>query len=574
MPVSPSSTVEEILRAQATLDDFGEPLSHTTFVTVDLETTGASPRGSQITEIGAVKTKGGEVLGEFQTLINPGSAIPPMIVALTGITDAMVVEAPPIEQVLPSFLEFLGDAVLVAHNAPFDTGFLKAACRAHGYAWPGNEVVDTVTLARRSTTKDEAPNKKLSTLARVFGTAVEPNHRALQDARATAEILHRMLERLAAFGITHRGDLDALRNPVPPSIRRKATMADHLPSKPGVYVFRGPRGEHLYVGTSKNVRSRVKTYFTRGENRRGVREMLELAQRVDAHVCSTELEANVLELRLIHQFRPPYNRRSARPERTTWVRLTDEAYPRLSISRATSAPAGALGPMRGTADARAAIEALQVSLQVRTCTTRLPITPRAAARACLLKDLGACSAPCVEGATARYQQVAEAAATAMTADPSDVVSHVEAAVAQHAASLDFERARELRDGVSALVEASMRSQRLAALARCSIVAVKRDGSAWDIAAFAAGALVASERVTSGVWASAQRLREQTATFELPSVVLVEEREMAVRWLESAGTRLLFVDGEWSMPVTGAGRHRSWVAARDSDRASVASAGPR
>src|SRR6187549_1129000 len=240
MATTPSQTVEQILHLQRALDDFGEPLSQTTFVTVDLETTGGSPVSSQITEIGAVKTRGGEVIGEFQTLVNPGLPIPPMIVALTGITDAMVVAAPPIEEVLPAFLEFLGDAVLVAHNAPFDTGFLRAACRTHGYQWPGSEVVDTVTLARRATTKDEAPNKKLSTLARVFGTEVTPNHRALSDARATAEIMHKMFERLAAFGITHREDLDALRNPMPERVRKKARMADAVPTKPGVYIFRGP----------------------------------------------------------------------------------------------------------------------------------------------------------------------------------------------------------------------------------------------------------------------------------------------------------------------------------------------
>src|SRR5690554_4408839 len=131
------------------LADIGEPLSATTFVVVDLETTGTSARENTITEIGAVKMRGGEVIGDFQTFVNPGSPIPPFIVALTGITDAMVVAAPRIEQVLPTFLEFLGDAVLVAHNARFDVGFLKAACKAHVYEWPDPEVVDTLILARR-----------------------------------------------------------------------------------------------------------------------------------------------------------------------------------------------------------------------------------------------------------------------------------------------------------------------------------------------------------------------------------------------------------------------------------------
>ena len=568
MAQTPSSTVEELLHLQRRLEDFGEPLSQTTFVTVDLETTGASPASCQITEIGAIKTRGGEVLGEFQTLIDPGAAIPPMIVALTGITDAMLVGAPRIEQVLPAFLEFLGDAVIVAHNAPFDTGFLKAACRTHGYRWPGNEVVDTVTLARRATTKEEAPNKKLSTLARVFGTEVTPNHRALSDARATAEILHKMLERLAAFGITHREDLDALRNPMPERVRKKATMADAVPTKPGVYIFRGPRGERLYVGTSKNLRSRVKSYFTRAEQRRGVRDMLELAVAVDAIVCATEIEANIREIRLIDEFRPRYNRRSARPERTAWVRLTDERYPRLSVSRSAGRGDAVLGPMRGAGDARLAIEAVQVAIGVRTCTTRLPITPKPNARACLLKDLGACSAPCVGGVESGYDAVVAQTRGVLNEDASPFVAALEGVIAEHAESLNFERAAQLRDGVSAFIEGAMRAQRLEALARCTIVAVRREGDGWDVAAFREGALVATERVANGVWAAADRLHALTDTLEVATAVLVEERELVARWIESPGTRLLYVDGEWCMPVTSAGQHERWVSARRADRAAV------
>ena len=106
-----------------------------TFCVVDLETTGGSAAaGSMITEVGAVKVRGGEVLGEFQTLVNPHQAIPPFIAVLTGITDSMVAAAPRIEQVLPQFLEFAHGCVLVAHNAPFDVGFLQALRRAAGPA--------------------------------------------------------------------------------------------------------------------------------------------------------------------------------------------------------------------------------------------------------------------------------------------------------------------------------------------------------------------------------------------------------------------------------------------------------
>jgi DNA polymerase-3 subunit epsilon len=553
--------------AQPTLLDIGEPLHATTFVVIDLETTGASARTSAITEIGAVKTRGGEVIGEFQTLVDPGTPIPPMIVALTGITDAMVLAAPRIEAVLPALIEFIGDAVVVAHNAPFDVGFLKAAYRAHGYRWAGNQVVDTVVLARRATTKEEAPNKKLATLARVFGSPTTPNHRALDDARATAHVLHGMLERLARFGITHREDLESLRNAIPESLRKKATMADAVPSAPGVYVFRGPRGEWLYVGTSRNLRSRVKSYFTKAEQRRSMRDMLTLATSVDTYVVPTGLEAAVLEIRFINDHRPRYNRRSARPERTPWLRLTDERYPRASLTRSASAVAEhAIGPMRGSFEASLAAEVLQVALGVRTCTTRLPVTPRTNARACLLMDLGSCSAPCVRGEASGYDEVAARAHLALEQDPSTVVSVVEAHIADLSERLEYERAARLRDGLSALIAGAIRAERLRSLAHVRLIATRRSAGAWDVVSIAGGALTGSARVERGVWEVARALQE--GWDEVPGSVLVEERELVLAWLEQADTRLLVVEGEWTQSPLGAGRHHRWVEAKRSDHAHV------
>src|SRR3954453_22996129 len=112
---------------QRSFDELGTPLRDVTFCVLDLETTGGSPSDDSITEIGAIKVRGGECLGTFQTLVNPGRAIPPSITILTGISDAMVVPAPRIEHVLPSLLEFCRDSVIVGHNVRFDVGFLNAA---------------------------------------------------------------------------------------------------------------------------------------------------------------------------------------------------------------------------------------------------------------------------------------------------------------------------------------------------------------------------------------------------------------------------------------------------------------
>src|ERR1700710_696502 len=179
--------------AQTSFDELDEPLRTPTFVVVDLETTGGSAAADGITEIGAVKVCAGEVLGEFQTLVHPGQPITPFVSVLTGITDSMVSTAPGMAAVLPAFLEFARSSVLVAHNAPFDIGFLKAACVALGLPWPGFAVVDTAVLARRVLTRDEVPNGKLGTVAPFFHAATTPTHRALDDARATVDVLHGLL---------------------------------------------------------------------------------------------------------------------------------------------------------------------------------------------------------------------------------------------------------------------------------------------------------------------------------------------------------------------------------------------
>lgn len=189
---------------QSTIQEIGTPLSEIRFVVLDLETSGGAPHvGAAITEVGAVKVKGGEVLDTFSTLVNPRHPIPSYITDLTGIDDALVNDAPPIESVLPDLFHFLEDesTVFVAQNAPFDLSFLKYAAREHGHPWPPFRVLDTAILARKVLTREEAPNCKLGTLAQFFGTEITPNHRALDDAKATVDVLHGIIERLAGFGV-------------------------------------------------------------------------------------------------------------------------------------------------------------------------------------------------------------------------------------------------------------------------------------------------------------------------------------------------------------------------------------
>ena len=288
-----------------------------------------------ITEIGAVKVRGGAVLGELATLVDPGRSIPPQIVELTGITSAMVHDAPKIDTVLPAFLEFARGAVLVAHNAGFDIGFLRAAAERCQIAWPRPPVLCTVRLARRVLTRDEAPSVRLSALARLFGAATTPTHRALDDARATVDVLHALIERVGNQGVHTYTDLRSYLPDVSPQQRRKRVLAAHLPHRPGVYLFRGPANEVLYVGTAVDLRRRAGQYFNGSDSRPRIKEMVALATAIDHVECAHDLEAGVRELRLLAAHAPPYNRRSKFPQRWWWIVLTDEAFPRFSIVRDT-----------------------------------------------------------------------------------------------------------------------------------------------------------------------------------------------------------------------------------------------
>ena len=181
-------------------------LKDTTFAVIDLETSGGSPKsGAGITEIGVVKVRGGVVLGTFQSFVDPGHSLPVFITQLTGISDEMLVSAPFIDEVLPTLFEFLGspdETVLVAHNSPFDMSFLMAAALVHEYEWPNYLTVDTARLARAVLDRDEVVNCKLGTLAEFFNTSVSPNHRALDDALATVDVLHGIIERLAGHEVS------------------------------------------------------------------------------------------------------------------------------------------------------------------------------------------------------------------------------------------------------------------------------------------------------------------------------------------------------------------------------------
>ena len=563
--------------SQRSFDELGRNLRDVTFCVVDLETTGGSAAaGSMITEFGAVKVRGGEVLGEFQTLVNPHQAIPPFIAVLTGITDSMVAAAPRIEQVLPQFLEFAQGCVLVAHNAPFDIGFLRHFAEQQGRPWPRFEVLDTAKLARRVITRDDAPNCKLSSLAVVFGSATTPNHRALSDARATVDVLHGLMARLGNLGVHTLEELQTFSARVTSAQRRKRHLAEQLPHAPGVYLFEDDRGRVLYVGTSRDLRTRVRTYFTASETRTRMGEMVGLAERVRGIECATPLEAEVRELRLIAEHKPRYNRRSRFPERVHWIKLTREPWPRLSLVRVVlDDDADYLGPYSSKRAAERSVAALHEAFPIRQCGGRMPKVP--ALSACVLAEMGKCLSPCDGSVSAAdYARVVDQLRESLLARSDSVVASVSRRMSALADASRYEDAGSWRDRLVSFLRGAARTQRLRALTRCSeMVAARREDTGWAVHVVRHGRLAAAGVIPPGAHAGewVRQLRASADTVVAgpgpTPAATAEETEKILRWIESDGVRLVHVDGEWTCPVGGATKHLRVHDAVEQSRAAVA-----
>lgn len=484
--VAPPSSRER-RAVQRTFDDMGTPLSEVTFCIIDFETTGGSSDTDRITEIGAVKYRGGECLGTFQTLVNPGVPIPPYITMLTGITESMVFPAPRMESILGTLVHFIGDAVIVAHNSRFDMGFLNAALIRDDRDPLDNKVVDTVPLARRLV-GSEVPDCKLGTLASRLRLAHQPSHRALDDALATADLLHLLLERAAGYGVLGLDDLIGLPRLDTHPQAAKLRLTEDLPRAPGVYIFSDVNGRILYVGKATNLRQRVRSYFSTGESRRKVGSMLRVVHRVDHIETPDPITAEILEMRLIRRVMPQYNRAGTTSNNYCYVRLTlEEEWPRLVIVKnpgTGKAAAGIhIGPLPSRTAARLVVEAIESVVPLRRCTVRMGRTYAAPADApvCSAAQLGVAMCPCSGTADPeKYAEVVRFIASALTADSSPLFGMLDEKMRALAVAQRYEEAANVRDRMQALSQALSRQRRCEQLRRAQRLMVRHDGVVFEL----------------------------------------------------------------------------------------------
>lgn len=420
-------------------------------VVVDLETTGGSPIHDRIIEIAALRLSGGRVRDRWHTLIDPGVAIPPFVIGLTGITSGLVARAPRFREVADALQAFVGDAVLAAHNAPFDIRFLQAEFARIQQAFHPTATLCTLKLARRLL--PGLPSHSLESLTRALGLRSRRLHRALPDAMAAAEVLLRLMGQAIDEGVTDwRGLLQLAERPVR---RGRAGAGDRwgvgdLPRGPGVYLLKDRDENVLYVGKSVHVRNRVATHLRgRIEGQPRLRRQLRHVASVQAIPTGTELEALLLESQLIKRYLPVGNALQREQPHYPYIRIdAASAFPRISLTRLPRDDgAEYIGPFPGARTVGHVVEYVRAVCGIRSCER--PELPDG--RACLLFDLKRCLGPCVGAVNAvEYRAAVNRALALLKGDWEEIAGGLEARMAALAEREEFERAAELRDAVDGL----------------------------------------------------------------------------------------------------------------------------
>lgn len=498
-------------------------LGETTFVVVDLETTGMRAGEAQIIEIGAVRVTEGQIDGTFSTFVDPGVELPYAITRLTGIRETDLDGAPQLGSVLPQFLDFARGAVWVAHNAPFDMGFLRAGCAELGIDWPAPTIVDTLTLARKTLRRSDVGSFRLSDLARYVGASTSPTHRALDDAKATVDVMHYLFERLAGFNVETVDSLIAFTPNVAPEIRAKRSLIDNAPHAPGVYIFRSANNDPLYIGTAVDLRRRLLQYFNGTDSRKRMAEMVRLAESVDTVECAHGMAAEVREARLLSSQRPPYNRQRKEPSRGWYLVPHDKKD--AAVSARTPRGHLSLGPFR----TRDITLALADELGIRQ---------------------------------GNYQETM----TALLSGDNSAIENMLAEIQRLADSHRFQRASLYRDRTAALIYSLDKQQRLSALANLPLLnlAYPDDRGGWNLAIIKYGRLAAATNAPRGSNATyIAALLDESAETVIPTDNLyrgasVDELSIIWSWLIRPEMRIGPTEGILASPIQGAGRYRAWA----------------
>jgi DNA polymerase III subunit epsilon len=449
------------------------------FVVVDTETTGLRPGFDRVIEVAGVRLRNGEIVGSFQSLINPERRIPPFIVKFTGIAPEMLVDAPKAAEILPDFLQFIEGAVLVGHNLSFDLNFLAREAQLLGQIFP-DEGLDTILLARRLL--PGLRRFKLDMVADYLKIPASNRHRAMGDTQVTAAVFLRLLERAEQEGMTTLGHL-RLRLQLPVAWSGDITQAAvtkkgkswgadspvaaattrpngslllnpawkrDFPTRPGIYMMKDEHGQVIYVGKAKNLKARLSSYYSQplGYTRK-MDGLLPSIKEIEVRVLGSELEALLVESQLIKALQPAYNVQLRNYELYPFIKIdVQHSFPRVYATREVAADgARYFGPFRSRRLVDVTIELIQKLFPIRTCTRALP--PQAKpSDPCLRHHLGRCSAPCRgDGDLVAYHEIITQVCAFLGGEREDLFERLRRQMHEASQQLNFERAAWFRDAM-------------------------------------------------------------------------------------------------------------------------------
>jgi DNA polymerase-3 subunit epsilon len=531
------------------------PLDEAGFVVVDLETLGGRPGPGTIIEIGAYRMIGRRIGESFQSLIRPRAPIPPFITRLTSISNEMVADAPPIEDVMPAFRNFLGDAVMVAHNAAFDFGFLDFEFRRLFGLGLLNPVLCTLRLSRRML--PSVKRRRLDALAEHFGLSIEGRHRGLGDARMAAELLSIFLEMAAGMGIVRLDRLLDLHGRTPTGRRLERHVAPEVIAAmlqaPGVYLMHNQRGELLYVGKARRLRDRVSSYFNGGMGTKArVADLVSHVYAIETRPARSTLEAALDEAALIREFKPPYNRMLKNGPNAWFLKIDlSDRFPKIMSSTKITTRRGVmhLGPFVGRGNLDRSIRVLSKLLGLRTCGGR--IEPDVEFAPCIYGQMGHCAMPCnVSVDEDEYAARVRQALEFLRGRSGPILGELARARDQASAAMRFEEARRLHRDLESLATLSARVTRLSqVVTENNLLIVTGDGDDRMLYVVLSGRLAMARRCDSSevAYEAVRFIGDNYERYRAQPVARgeIETLTIIARWLrerEPGEGRLIYLNG--------------------------------
>jgi len=440
-------------------------LHDTVFTVFDVETTGLSPVNNRMTEIGIVKVRGGEIIDEYETLMNPGEFIPPYITQMTGITNEMVHKKPSFDELAPVILDFIGSnnsssVILGGHNVRFDYGFLNESLLRAGYNKLEHPSLCTARLARRLSRS--LPSKSLDSLKRHFGIHAKRKHRAIDDARATAQILSIFIEQLVTefefetiddvVGFQFKKIYDDSKTTA--RFKKLKINLKEVPQKPGIYFMFNKNDEIIYIGKAKSLKERRGSYFYHNTSHSTkVKKLVRFVHKVEWETTGSELSALLAESRMIKSHKPRFNSAIKSYRKFPFIKIdVNRAFPIVQkVYEILPDGAKYYGPFASSFTVNNLIERINRLYKLRKCDD-INLRPVKNHSTCMYFEIGQCGAPCNFTSTAlEYHREVKRVDKFLLSDSEEgAVRYLEREMEIAADEMNFEHASHLRDNINDL----------------------------------------------------------------------------------------------------------------------------